>query len=232
MIDFHSHVLPRIDDGARDETESAALLQMLSDQGIDRLAVTPHFYAESRTPEQFLEKRAVSYERLRSVLTPGSPEIRLGAEVFYYPGISRMEQLARLCLEGTNLLLLEMPTVEWRRAMVSEIIEIERTRGLSVVLAHIERYAEFKKRDVIERLLDEGVSLQINAEALLNRRTRGRAMKMLLRDEIRFIGSDCHDPKNRPPQMMEAYEYLKVKTKGKFLESFEEQNLSDWEAKH
>ena len=231
MIDFHSHVLPGIDDGARSTDDSIALLRMMSEQGVDHLALTPHFYAHRSSPESFLQKRAASYDKLRSEFSSPLPEIRLGAEVLYYPGISRMEQLGQLCLCGTKLLLLEMPMIPWRDAMVSEVLEIQSVRGVSVVLAHIERYEAFKQDDVLDVLLESGVMLQTNAESLLAFRTRKRVLNMLQQGAISFIGSDCHNTVSRPPLMREAWEYLRKKAGGQFLQMFEEQNLSYWEGK-
>lgn len=109
MIDFHSHILPGMDDGSQTVEESLTLLEMLRAQGVDTVAATPHFYARENSPEVFLRRRREAWERLNARLTPGGPQVLLGAEVRYYRGISRLEELHRLCLSGTHVLLLEMP---------------------------------------------------------------------------------------------------------------------------
>ena len=109
MIDFHSHILPGMDDGSKNIEESLALLRMLAEQGVKKVVATPHFYANDESVEKFLARRQQSYESLRAALPAGMPEILLGAEVRYYQGISRLKELKELCVQGSNLLLLERP---------------------------------------------------------------------------------------------------------------------------
>ena len=64
MIDWHSHILPGIDDGSRDVSESLALIEKLSEQGVDTVVATPHFYADDNSVDAFLEKRNKAYEAM------------------------------------------------------------------------------------------------------------------------------------------------------------------------
>ncbi len=96
MIDFHTHILPALDDGSRDVTESVAMMSMLAEQGIQTVVATPHFYANEHSVEHFLERRTAAYERLSAALPEGGPRLLCGAEVCYYPGISRLDGLQRL----------------------------------------------------------------------------------------------------------------------------------------
>ena len=57
IIDFHSHILPGIDDGSRNVEESIALLRKEAEQGITHVIATPHFYPQHDTPERFLKRR-------------------------------------------------------------------------------------------------------------------------------------------------------------------------------
>ena len=49
MIDWHSHVLPQMDDGSKSAEESLAMLKMQSEQGVDTVIATPHFYANDES---------------------------------------------------------------------------------------------------------------------------------------------------------------------------------------
>ena len=110
MIDFHTHVLPGIDDGSRGTDMSMQMLETSYNYGIDVMVATPHFYIRHTDVEGFLRHRNDSYRALmhkaKSRNTP-IPDIRLGAEVFYFTGISALEDLDKLCIEGTKYLLLE-----------------------------------------------------------------------------------------------------------------------------
>ena len=65
LIDFHSHVLPGIDDGSKSVEESIVMLRMAAEQGIRHVIATPHFYARNHSPEEFLEKRNTAEAVLR-----------------------------------------------------------------------------------------------------------------------------------------------------------------------
>ena len=56
MIDFHSHILPAMDDGSKNIEESLQMLRMLQEQGVERVIATPHFYADENPPDVFLRR--------------------------------------------------------------------------------------------------------------------------------------------------------------------------------
>ena len=65
IIDFHTHILPGIDDGSRDIDTSCRMLEMAAEQGVELIVATPHFYASRDRIEHFLEKR----EHARNILS-------------------------------------------------------------------------------------------------------------------------------------------------------------------
>ncbi len=201
MIDLHTHILPKMDDGSRSVTESLALLKAEAEQGVDTVVCTPHFYADQNDPIQFLERRQTAWECLQPALQPGMPEICLGAEVQYFSGISRVDSVSKLRIEGSNLLLVEMPFHKWSDWELSEIADLNGREDVQVVLAHIERYLDMQSRDIMDRLLRNGLLIQSNASFFRNWKTKHKAMRMLKHGEIHFIGSDCHNMSARPPNM-------------------------------
>ena len=211
MIDWHSHVLPQIDDGSRSIEESIALLEMLSGQGVDTVIATPHFYANDESLEHFLERRRESYQKLCAVLPEGLPRILLGAEVSYYSGISRLEGLCELCIEGTRLLLLEMPFAKWTDHTVREVISIASRGDVTVILAHIERYIDMQNDGVFDTLLEYGVIMQVNASFFNRGPSKRRALKLLAKGRIQVIGSDTHNITSRPPTLDSAYRVIEKK---------------------
>ena len=95
IVDFHSHILPGIDDGSQSVEESLALLRMEAEQGIRRVVATPHFYPRHDTPDRFLRRRARAEEILRDEMAkePGLPELCIGAEVYFFSGISESDAI-------------------------------------------------------------------------------------------------------------------------------------------
>ncbi len=217
MIDFHSHILPGVDDGSRNTAESIALLELLQKQGVRHVIATPHFYPDRESVDSFLRHRTAAWERLTAVLPEGLPQIHIGAEVKYYPGISRLPQLEQLCIQGTKLLLLEMPFTRWTEYTVKELLEMAGQGSVTVVLAHLERYLGYQSEDALYRLYEAGILIQCNASFFLGFTTKRKAVSMLRDGEIHFIGSDCHNLTARPPKMDEAAAYIRKKLGGDFL---------------
>ena len=231
MIDFHSHVLPGIDDGSGSVEESREMLEALAAQGVDLVALTSHYYASRHTPEQFLERRQAAFERLRPALTEETPQLRLGAEVLFFRGITRMEALPRLRLEGTRVLLLEMPFTAWSDGEVREVVDLCHDPEFVVLLAHIERYLKLQKAGVWDRLLSEGAMMQCNASFLLPVLQQRRAVSMLREGRIHVLGTDCHNMSSRPPRMNEAAAVLEKRLGRREARRFLDRSydyLEDW----
>lgn len=211
MIDWHSHILPQMDDGSKSLDETLKLLKMLSNQGVDTVIATPHFYANDESVKSFLARRRESYEKVSSVLPDDAPRILLGAEVSYYSGISRLEGLYELCIEGTQLLLLEMPFEHWTEHTVNEVRELAMRGKLTVILAHIERYLNMQNEKAIKELLEYKVLIQVNSSFFNRMTTKRKALKLLADGAIQVIGSDTHNISTRPPTLDSAYNTIEKK---------------------
>lgn len=214
MIDFHSHILPEIDDGAQSVDESIAMLKMLKEQGVNTVALTSHYIATDESPEEFLNKRQEAFETLKAEIAQRKeqlPDLMLGAEVYYYPGILKMDNLSELTLSDTNVLLLEMPMAPWSEFNIRELIEFANFSDIQIVMAHIERYINFQKKGTVERLLESGILMQSNASFFFSRKTKRKALKMFDKGQIHFIGSDCHNLEYRPPRISDAIDVIKDK---------------------
>jgi len=219
MFDFHTHILPAIDDGSSCIEESLTMLNELKKQGVDGIAATPHFSPEQTSPEKFFERRQAAWEILKDHLTTEHPEVRLGAEVKYFEGIARYEAISRFCIEGTDLLLLEMPHGEWTGRMVSTLIELNEKRGVTVLLAHIERYLKQQSKDTWKQLLHSGIIMQVSADYFIDRKTRRRALKQLKAGSVHLLGSDCHNMNTRPPNMAVAVSIINSVKKEDYLKN-------------
>lgn len=222
VTDFHSHILPGIDDGSRDVETSIEMLRMMRSQGTGRVVATPHFYAEQDSIESFLEKRQRSYESLREHYEAGLPEICLGAEVAFFDGISRADKTGDLCIRGTSLLLLEMPFAAWHGSVLDEVARLAGKRGFKVIIAHLERYLKLSgNRQGVRQLLELPVVIQVNAGSLLDWRTRGPLLRMFGNGTAQLLGSDCHSLHRRPPNLSEGRAVLKKKLGDSILQQID-----------
>ena len=228
MIDWHSHILPGMDDGSRNVPESVNLLKMLRTQYVDTVVATPHFYASVESKEVFLQRRAQCYRKLMEEISSEAdlPRILLGAEVKYYSGISAREDLRDLCIEGTRLLLLEMPLSEWTEYTIRELNVLACSKDIVVVLAHIERYYSLQKADVWDKLRDNGILMQVNANFFTGAFTKRKALRLLDEGFVHMIGSDCHGITTRPPVISQAYDFIHKKFGGEFVGQMQEYGQS------
>ena len=211
MIDFHAHVLPNMDDGSHSVEESLAMLRASQRQGVSRVIATPHFYAQENTPQEFLRRRQVSWSKLAShLMDDGMPTVSLGAEVRYFQGISQNDEICALRIEGTSLLLLEMPFTRWTDRILSEVLALQERSSIQVVLAHIERYFPLR-HGILEEFQKGNILFQANADFFLHRFRRRQAFLMLRDRKIHLLGSDCHDMKARQPRLGMALEAIRRK---------------------
>jgi len=204
MTDLHTHILPAMDDGARDVETSLAMLAEEMAQGVQRVALTPHFYRDEERPERFLARRQKSWDMLRLALERSGarvPKLILGAEVNWVPGLHRWEELGRLCLGNSRFLLLELPDVPWRSAMIDQIYDMMDSSGVTPVLAHLDRYFSTQKPDYIRELLCMGAPVQISAEPVLHLMQRGKLLRRIGNHPNCMLISDCHNLTTRRPNL-------------------------------
>lgn len=206
MVDLHTHVLPQMDDGSQSPEQSLQMLQMMAGQGVDIAVATPHFYAHKETPQAFLQRRRESYAKIADAQS--EVKLLLGAEVAYFSGMSACRELTELCIEGSRLLLVEMPFVAWSNSVLSEIVSL-RSVGIMPVLAHVERYRKLPDFwRLLQQLQGVGVLAQCNAGSLCTPIFGKRLISMLQDGNIRFLGSDCHNTTSRPPDMQRAMQRI------------------------
>ena len=213
-VDFHSHILPCVDDGSASLEESLKLLTLSRDSGIESIVATPHFYPEQMKMDEFLKKREEAVRSLADFCFAAKgngvvlPEVFLGAEVAYFNGISRSESVRRLCILGTGLILVEMPFEKWSDAVVDEMILMAEMPDVTPIIAHVERYIPYQKKAHIKRLLDSGLLIQCNGEAFFDPTAKRCAKKLMKGGNVHLLGSDCHDVLKRRPGLDVVSEYI------------------------
>jgi protein-tyrosine phosphatase len=141
---------------------------------------------------------------------PGLPEVTVGAEVYFFSGISDSELINALTIGEKRCILIEMPGSPWTDAMYRELEQISERRGLIPVVAHVDRYiSPFRTHGIPDRLAKLPVLVQANASFFLRSSTRSLALKLLRQDKIHLLGSDCHNLSTRPPLLGDAVEVIR-----------------------
>ncbi len=172
ITDLHSHVMPGVDDGARDLDEALAALRTLAADGIVRVVATPHFRASllerpSREAEKLIRFDA-AYARLREAAAAEGLEIGIerGCEFKLDAPVVDLSD-TRLRLAGTRYALVEFGSFQLPPFAGNQLAAVHEA-GWLPVLAHPERYAGVTGAwDRVEEWVREGTLLQVNARSLL-----------------------------------------------------------------
>jgi protein-tyrosine phosphatase len=206
FVDCHSHVVPSGDDGAKTLEDGLALCDLAANAGTAILFATPHVWPHLLLSEGRERRVRRACERLarRARL-----ELRLGFELTPTPPLLR-EDPARYVLEGTNVVLVEMPFLGPVSACVELAEHVERA-GFTPLIAHPERTEPIRERSELAFELAERWPLQLNATSLVG--YHGREIQELawrLLDVASVVASDGHRLA-RPARLDEAYELVRAR---------------------
>ena len=204
LFDIHAHVIPGVDDGAKDIKEAKALLKMAKDNGIGAIVATPHFYADKVS---FLEYETTINENYQLLLseTEGMPNVYKGYEVRYFRGISTSEYTRRLTLNGSEYMLVEFPYGEnITDSMVRDIEDIYYNQRITPILAHLERYHKYHGFKKALGLIDDGIAMaHVNATSF-NDSYKKAASALLQEGYASVVATDMHSVDIRPPMLDSA----------------------------
>lgn len=212
MIDLHTHILPGMDDGARDDGEAAALIDLLKKQGVSQAVLTPHYYPYIESIPDFSARRKLSYERIKDC----DFDMILASETCLTESLFSYDSIDELTIANTRYLLLELPFIEkWGPSIYRQINRLITRYNIKPIVAHVERYEPVKRRKEkeLQKLVDSGCCLQFNIDSFLSRGIRCYEMQYLRRGWVDFVGSDCHDLNDRRPRFDEFQRRMKKKTK-------------------
>jgi len=200
VADMHSHILPGIDDGAKNLEQSLDLIKELYDMGYRKLTATPHIMGDfyKNTPATIHEK--LIKVQLAVNQRKWNMEIKAAAE--YYLDEWFMEKLRReepLLTFGDNYVLFETSYIN-QPVQLQEAIFLLKSQSYKPVLAHPERYIylhdNFAK---LKEIYEMGVFLQININSLSGYYSIPAQMiaeKLIDNRMVHFAGTDCHSMKH------------------------------------
>ena len=220
IVDFHSHILPGADHGSYSVSESETQLDLAARYGVRRIIATPHFYPNSHTVDDFLQRREQAYSMLYRSFSEDRPSVILGAEVLACPGIEKMPGLEKLFVSGTETLLLELPFSGFDEGYITSVSSLV-SDGVDVVIAHADRY-DIKN---VMKLIEVGARVQLNAESVCSFFKRRRVMPLLEGGHVVALGSDIHN------RNVAAYKYFSKATSilSKHISFIKEESDKVWE---
>jgi tyrosine-protein phosphatase YwqE len=199
--DFHSHLIPGIDDGASSLEESILLIQGLRDMGFSKIITTPHCMSDfyRNTPEIINQGLAT----VKAELLKRGIEIALQASAEYYldDDFERKIDEGELLPFGDNYILFELPFLS-EPPNFSQVVFKLQSMGYRPILAHPERYGfYYNKFETYQEFVDRGIHLQVNLMSLMGHyspETQRIAEKLIGQELITFLGTDLHNERQLP----------------------------------
>lgn len=204
LVETHSHILPNIDDGASNIETSLKMIASLAAQGAKAIILTPHYYSDSISLNDFIKRRDMALFKLIKALPAGSPKLIPAAEVYVSEYLFHNEDLSPLCIGNTRHMLIEHPfATTFSERTCQRLSSLIYDYNTKPILAHIERYKPLiQNTDIIDRCIEMGCMTQVNISSFdkdIPKRMKKKLFKYLETDRIHLIGSDCHNLDTRPP---------------------------------
>lgn len=216
LTDLHCHLLPKMDDGARDVENSLKLIEAAYESGIKQIMLTSHFDCEKSGIQNYVEKREKALNEVSECLLKKHPDwtdlrLKLGAEVNYSPSLVQYD-LKPLCMEGTAYLLMELPS-DNLPAYFDSTIQKMIMRGIIPIIAHVERYRYIIQNPVMLcDWIDDGIIIQMNAESFLKKNKNLNLYFNLVKwNLVHVIASDAHSLHRRPVNLNDGLEAINKK---------------------
>lgn len=203
LIEMHCHILPGIDDGSQDIETSLKMIEELKKQGAKKIVLTPHYYSNEISLDDFLKSRDAAFNKLLRALPSGSPELIPAAEVYISDYLFNNDNLDELKIGSSEYILIEHPfSSSFDEKVYNRLMNLYCDYGAKPILAHIERYkALMEGKYTLEDYIDMGCLAQVNISTFAQapRGIRKKLFKFLEAGNIHLIGSDCHNLDSRPP---------------------------------
>jgi len=211
MIDIHCHILPGIDDGAKDMVEALALINLAVADGVTRIVVTPHLHFGRFN--NYLSVIESSFSALQKVVEQENIKVELAyaAEVRLDSEILSLLSSQQLPLYGRynnqQFMLLEFPHSHipaGSDVLVNHLLK----NNITPVIAHPERNRDLlKSPDRIKTFVRLGCWFQVTASSITGHFGEGcqeLALSYIEQGFIHIVASDAHNLKRRPPILSEA----------------------------
>ncbi len=204
LTEMHCHIIPGIDDGAKDVETSLKMIERLKEQGAKRIVLTPHYYSDTISLDDFLRKREKALDKLVNALPPNSPELVPAAEIYISDYVFNNSSIKDICIGDTGYALIEHSfSSDFDDSVFDRLMNLYCDYGVKPVLAHIERYrALMTDKYKLDNFIEAGCLTQVNISSFADSPwlVKKKLFKMLDEGKIHLIGSDCHNLDSRAPE--------------------------------
>ena len=221
--DIHAHVLPGIDDGAKDWDMSMAMIQKSFDAGVQHIIATPHYlpWQKHNTAKKDIGLLCAEANRRIQKELGEDIEILPGQEIYYHVDILKdlVEGKAQPLAGGKHVLVEFAENVPFSEMMAAA--GKFRRSPFRVVAAHFERYEALRKQENLEQFLQAGVLLQSNIGEMkkgLFDSGKRFLQKAYAAGKVSFTASDMHNLSSRPPISEESLKWFRNRLDPVYME--------------
>lgn len=199
MIDFHSHLMPAVDDGAQSIDDARAALEKMREQGVKTVITTPHLQGtvteDAAQLEAFFARVDPAWEELAELARAEFPDldVRRGLEVMLDTPTPNLED-ERIRLSGSPYVLVEFPYMRIPPNCTQVLFELK-VKGWKPIIAHPERYQNFSDVEDADEWRSVGALLQLNSGSFLGKygkTAESLAWSLLENGWADFLSSDYH----------------------------------------
>ena len=209
VFDIHTHLLPGVDDGAKDVDQSTEMLKLLKAQGVTDIVLTPHFYPHRFSIESFIKKRKLALDSMTAVFLKHGIAYHLGAEVSLADTFFHYDDIKELCFDKGKHILVEIPFENIRPDIVlGWLNKMSANYSVTPVIAHIERYPWLFKEVFLAEVNSMGCYVQFDIDSLERGSTRRKILRFIEKGLLHVAGSDCHDLVERRPNFDVLKQYV------------------------
>lgn len=220
LIDIHTHILPGLDDGARNWDTCLEMIKRSADSGVCKIIATPHYYPwkEKVSPKEIKELCREAEEKFNKKHRI-TMDIYPGNEIYYsVDAIQNLREGKILTLAGSRYVLVEFEPKTSYHVFCRGIKEF-RDAGYIPIVAHMERYECLRQASKMQELKEMGALFQMNLEAIQGgffESDSRRSKRCLLKEQIDFLSSDMHDLHRRSPLAKEELLWVQKKLNPKY----------------
>lgn len=214
-IDMHCHIVPGVDDGAKDVEEMKEMLKIAYKEGIRCIIATPHYHPRRGREYPGVIKRQAMILREEAHKIDPHFRIYLGTEIYFGQDVpQKIKEKRILTMNNRNYVLVEFSPSE-PFSYIQQSLQQLQFCGYEVILAHVERYScILKEPELALQLCNMGIRLQVNAGSISGdsgRKARKFVLQLMDEDVVFCVGTDAHGADQRAPKMKKAAKYVKKK---------------------
>lgn len=195
QTDFHSHLIPAVDDGSPDIETSIRYIKDLVALGFNKIITTPHIMSDfyPNTSDKLKEGFVLLKKQLKEEKI--NVQFEVAAEYFLDEYFEKLLEKNDILTFGDNYVLIEMSFIEPNRNLHQIVFDLL-SKGYKPILAHPERYPYFVGQlEKLEEIKDMGCKLQVNLLSLTHyygKAVNKLALQLFTKKMVDFVGTDLH----------------------------------------